>query len=99
METCKIEELRKKFAGSSPVAKKIVSVFYVQILHRQLHNITHYDVVLKYSDFFITQHELKGTHTVCFSISVYNVNQMPMSPLEVIFIVKPQGFHVLLGKI
>ena len=23
---------------------------------------------------------IKGTHTVCFSISFYDVNQMPMSP-------------------
>ena len=34
---------------------------------------------------------LKGTPTVCFRISYYNVNQI------LIFIVKPQGLHVLLG--
>ena len=40
---------------------------------------------------------IKRTHTVCFSF--YNVNEMPMSPIEQIFIVKPQGLHVLLSEI
>ena len=52
--------------------------------------------------------DLKGPIPSYFSISFYTVNQMPMSPrtnfpceclLEVIFSVKPQCLHVLLGKI
>ena len=40
----------------------------------------------------------RGTHTVYFSISFHNLNQMPM-PLELIFTVKPQVSHVLVVKI
>ena len=44
----------------------------------------------------------KGPHTLIyliFSISFYNVNQMSMFPIELIFTVKPQGLNVFLGEI
>ena len=41
---------------------------------------------------------LKGTHTVCFSISFYNVNQKSMSPTTN-FHCEPQGLLVLLSEI
>ena len=40
----------------------------------------------------------KVIQTVCFSIPFYKVNQM-LCLLELIFIVKPQGLHVLLSEI
>ena len=40
----------------------------------------------------------KGTLTICFAISFYNVYEC-LCLLELIFTVKPQGLHVLLGDI